>query len=121
LVPDDSYVPIGHPWVFDAFPNVDGPCVVASWRHRVLDRPGILEVTYDGWSGNGPQIRRRLDFVGPGGTGQDAARLMNLWVDDGANPPASKWPRRPIGRPKGATKGRQWSRREILQWHKEAC
>src|SRR3954447_3950652 len=28
LVPEVSHVPLGHPWIFEVFPNIDGACII---------------------------------------------------------------------------------------------
>lgn len=73
-------VPLGHPWAYWEFPNIDGPCIVARWCHRYPGRPGVLEVAWDGRRLFATQTRRSVHFLGGDGSIADAARLMNLWI-----------------------------------------
>ena len=77
---EGSRIPAGHPWAFEQFPDIDGPCIVARWRCRYPGRPGVLEVTWDGRRRPGTRTRRSVHFLGAEGSGADAARLMTLWI-----------------------------------------
>jgi len=77
---EGSRIPIAYPWVYEQFPDIDGPCIVARWRCRYPGRPGILEVAWDGRRRFGTRARRSVHFLGAEGSATDAARLMALWV-----------------------------------------
>jgi hypothetical protein len=71
---DDSRYPDLHPWVFDRFPKIKGPCIVVRWRIGQPPRPGFLEVT---WSRLPPPrpIRHLVDASGT----LDTTRVSGLW------------------------------------------
>jgi hypothetical protein len=86
-----SRIPASHPWEFDQFPEIEGPCLIVRWRIRDISKPGLLEVT---WDRRGPgRIARRIGEVGGAVTASRAGRLWALWPS-----------RRRTAIPKGARK-----------------
>lgn len=83
LIPDENgsiTVPVRHPWVFNEFPGIDGQCLIARWLHRHPGKAGVLEVSWDNKLFWATPIKRSVHFLGAEGSGQDATRLLDLWV-----------------------------------------
>jgi len=78
LTPNVSTVPVFHPWVYDELPQINGPCIIARWLSRHPDRPGVLEVAWDGRQRPSMRLKRSIHFLGSGAV-EDAARLLALW------------------------------------------
>ena len=77
---EGSRIPIVWPWVYEQFPNIDGPCIIARWRLRYPGKPGVLRMTWDSRRRREERFRRDVVVRGLGVTPDDVAQLWRLWT-----------------------------------------
>jgi hypothetical protein len=66
-----SRIPASHPWAFDRFPDIEGPCLIARWKIGQPPQAGFLEVTWH----RRRHIRRLIDSSGT----LTPIRAFGLW------------------------------------------
>jgi hypothetical protein len=112
-----SPIPASHPWEFDQFPEIEGPCLIVRWRIRDTSKPGLLEVTWDR-RGRG-RIARRIGEVGGAVTASHARRLWALWPSR-RRTAIPKGARKAGGRTRGWRGGLRLAGEDLIGWYREA-